>query len=79
MEIGVTLEFRGEETVASYEKCNMSMIESKMVTNLLNCGVSYYTMCNKSQVDCQKMAKFGQNDLLLKISYSKIFRFSYTP
>ena len=35
---GVILEFRGEERVATCEKCNMSMIDGKMVTNLLNCG-----------------------------------------
>ena len=33
----------------------MSMIDGKMVTNLLNCGGSYCTMCNKSQEDCQKI------------------------
>ena len=52
---GVILEFRGEEKVATCEKCNMSMIDGKMVTNLLNCGGSYCTMCNKSQEDCQKI------------------------
>ena len=34
----VMLEFRDEEKVATCKKCNMSVIDGKMVTNLLNCG-----------------------------------------
>ena len=48
---GVKLEVHGVETEASCVKCHMSMIDGKMVTNLLNCGGSFCTMCIKSQED----------------------------
>ena len=31
------------------------MIDGKMVTNLLNCGGAYCTMCTKSQDECHKL------------------------
>ena len=52
---GVKFEVNGSEFEAVCEKCNMSMVDGKMVTSLLNCGGSYCTMCVKSQEECQKI------------------------
>jgi hypothetical protein len=52
---GVKLEINGVETRAMIGKCQMSMIDGKMVTNLLNCGGAYCTMCIKSQKECQRL------------------------
>ena len=52
---GVMVGVGRNETEARCNKCSMSMIDGKMVTNLLNCGGSYCTMCVKSQDECQKL------------------------
>ena len=52
---GVKLQVDGGEVEAMCEKVTMSMIDGKMVTNLLNCGGAYCTMCTKSQEESQKV------------------------
>ena len=52
---GVTVKINDEETKANCEKCNMSMIDGKMVTNLLNCGGAFCTMCASSQEESQQI------------------------
>ena len=52
--VKVNEDVSSEETVVKCSKCTMSMIDGKMVTNLLNCGGAYCTMCVKSQTECQK-------------------------
>ena len=49
---GVKVEFKGVEKNARCDKCSMSMFDGKMVTNILNCGGSYCTMCIKSREEC---------------------------
>ena len=53
-ELGVEVKTEDDiiQTVAKCEKCSMSMIDGKMVTNLLNVGGAFCTMCAKSQKDC---------------------------
>ena len=51
---GVKVNVKGVETEASCEKCSMSMLDGKMVTNLLNCGGCYCTMCIKSREECHE-------------------------
>ena len=52
---GVKVEVRGTEVMARCDKCTMSMVDGKMVTNLLSCEGAYCTMCIKSQEQCQKI------------------------
>ena len=53
-ELGVEVKAEDDciQTVATCEKCSMSMIDGKMVTTLLNLGGAFCTMCSKSQKDC---------------------------
>ena len=51
--VEVETEDQGSKTVARCEKCIMSMVDGKMVTNLLNLGGAFCTMCVKTQQDCQ--------------------------
>ena len=47
--VEVETEDQGSKTVARCEKCVMSMVDGKMVTNLLNLGGAFCTMCVKTQ------------------------------
>ena len=64
LESGVKVVVSGQETVAGCDKCSMSMLDGKMVTNLLNCGGAYCTMCVKSQEQCQKMETIQEGFLI---------------
>ena len=54
LDSGVKVLVGGHKTVAGCDNCSMSMQDGKMVTNLLNCGGAYCTMCVKSQEQCQR-------------------------
>ena len=43
----------GEEVLAQCSKSDMTMIDGKMINNLLNCQGAFCTMCTKSQPECQ--------------------------
>ena len=49
---GVKVEVKGVDSNTRCDKCSMSMLGGKIVTNLLYCGGSYCTMCIKSREEC---------------------------
>ena len=47
---GVKVEVSGTEVMARCDKCTMSMVDGKMVTNLLSCEGAYCASRAKSSV-----------------------------
>ena len=54
MQNGIYLKFNTLDLKAVCVKCSMSMVDGKMITNLLNCAGAYCTMCTKSQEACHR-------------------------
>ena len=54
LENGVNLKLGTVDLKAVCVSCNMSMVDGKMITSLLNCAGAYCTMCTKSQEVCHR-------------------------